>query len=459
MASEFIAVGENMHLSIDGGQYVSVGKAGYMRLTRPASLTVRVGHGAQLQARTGQVIRGVTGVLGVAGLVSSPSAAAAFGATKQPLVATWKVDREELPKYGSQTPERFTDWHWDVADTTVPIGLLYPDAANTNSPQWGGVMLDSVVFMPLGPVSATGSNYVGGALGSATTTYTIKLRANTVKYLVSPKPQWQYDAPASLSTGQTGQVRIRVAYPDGEPVVGLQVNVSSVRKNVAFGAGLAFSAMLTTDNNGRAEVSARAVNSGDDAIQIVVSDARCSPDYFSPPLDISIPVNSTVVRVDGVDCVYLPAVDAKPAVPATFAETSTFAWDAGANSEVELDGDVVVEFSGMETVAGAVIGLTDDREAVTDPARIAHGWYFHASGTWAPRVQAYERGKIVSQEWAYDPETVFRIERRGARITYRIGGAAVHTSPTTVMEAVSVGAALFGASDVLFGADATEAED
>jgi len=150
-------------------------------------------------------------------------------------------------------------------------------------------------------------------------------------------------------------------------------------------------------------------------------------------------------------CIHYPAIAAVPPVPYTRTETPTQAWDAGANSVRQLHGDVRLEFSGVQPPVGSVIGLTVDRQAITNPARMAFAWYLtlHDNGT--PQALCYEHGVITSAAYNYDEHSVFAIERGGRHIVYWLDGVMRRRTLSTlpIDKAVSVGAALYGGYDRL----------
>jgi len=150
-------------------------------------------------------------------------------------------------------------------------------------------------------------------------------------------------------------------------------------------------------------------------------------------------------------CVHYPAIAAVPPVLYTRTQTPTQAWDAGANSVRQLLGDVRLAFSGVPPPVGSVIGLTVDRQAITNPQRMAFAWYLtlHASGS--PHALCYEHGVITSAAYAYDESSVFAIERRGQQIFYWLDDVLRRRTVSTlpIDKAVSVGAALYGGYDRL----------
>lgn len=438
MASEWFDAGAAMRISIDAGEYGSEFRQPVTITTaRPTSLAFRVALAAQLAKRKGYVIRAVDAQVELAGfgtVTPTVAALAAAGATAQALLAT-------PARINVASPGRPADWRvrwrWDVPDASVPLGLLYSSAQDANSPEWAGVATQAVVL------NASG-------LPDFSLTLRLATESTRIRYLLSRKPEWQLAVPESLGTGQSGAIQLRVAYPDGEPVVGLRIRLQAENTAIAFGSNLSYDVTVATDGNGRISVPVRAVHSGASAVHIAVADQRCAAEFFSPPLVAVRPINASVVRVDGQDCILIPAVARVPPIPATHTERPTFAWDAGANSEQSLSGDLAVEFSGAQAVVGAIVGLTDDRDTPEDPSRIAHGWYLHTDVLGVPQAQPYERGKVASAPVPYTPATKFRIERRGERVASFIDDALVRETRSTLAGDVSVGAALFGTGDFIF---------
>jgi len=150
-------------------------------------------------------------------------------------------------------------------------------------------------------------------------------------------------------------------------------------------------------------------------------------------------------------CLHYPAIAAIPPVPYTRTDPPSNAWDAGANSVRQLTGDLRLEFSEVSLPLGSVIGLTQQRQEVTDPARMAFAWYLtrHASGT--AQAWCYEHGVITSAPYFYTEYSVFAIERRGALIFYWLDDQLRRRTPSTLLvdSPVSVGAALYGGYDAL----------
>jgi len=150
-------------------------------------------------------------------------------------------------------------------------------------------------------------------------------------------------------------------------------------------------------------------------------------------------------------CVHYPAIAAVPLTRYTRTETPTNAWDAGANSVLQLGGDVRLEFSEVARPLGSVIGLTIERENVINPARMAFAWYLSVDDYGQGQAWCYEHGMITSAPYFYDENTRFAIERRGKTIFYWLGEQMRRRTPSTLAAdvPVSVGAALYGGYDSL----------
>lgn len=152
-------------------------------------------------------------------------------------------------------------------------------------------------------------------------------------------------------------------------------------------------------------------------------------------------------------CVTYPAVPYKPATPPTpptppwVESRPRYGWDAGANSRQELDGDVFVRFT-QPVVVGVVTGFTHNPDAVPDPTRISHGFYFYTDAARGQSyVQVYEAGITRGGRMVHYPEDEFRIQRVKGEVSYWCGGERVYTSATPSTGPVRVGTSLFATGD------------
>lgn len=141
---------------------------------------------------------------------------------------------------------------------------------------------------------------------------------------------------------------------------------------------------------------------------------------------------------------YVPAV---PPVPPHWEMTPRIGWDAGANSRHTQNADCELRFESTE-VAGAYIGLTYDHEDVTDPWRIAHGFYFRLRGG-QPHVSVVEHLATRSNAIPYTPGTEFAVRRAGGVVSYWMGATELYVSSEPSHGEVSVGCCLYASGDTL----------
>jgi len=425
-------MGVGFCVSVDGSEYSEDARYAALTSAKPFFLNIRAGRAKAIKPQKGLVVRAVDAKLRIFGAhegdaVSGARSAAAVYGTSTLLMSASGVANTS----GQSLASRYVDWKWDVADTTIPLAMLDGEADLPAKASWGGITVDTLLF-----------NFAANA--NFSTRLEIRTDSTLIKYLVSAKPQWQIVAPAELGAGATGTLTLRVAYPDGEPVVGLRIRLASTTQAVTFADG-AFSATATTDIAGEARVPLSPVRNGADSIHVVVDDPRSSAGYFDPPLDTHVGINASYISVDGRQCVLLPADPGVAAIPAQTTSTPTYAWDSGANSEVTRVGDLYVQFSGAEAILGGIVGFTSTPEMVPAPERIAHGWYLHEGV-----AQVYERGRLATVAVAYDATSVFVIQRYRGQVAYLIDGSVKHRSTDTLEDPVSVAASLFGEGDFLF---------
>lgn len=156
--------------------------------------------------------------------------------------------------------------------------------------------------------------------------------------------------------------------------------------------------------------------------------------------------------VDGppspVVCQSYPEIPFIAPVPPRVVTTPIRAWNAGANSIAELDGDLRLAFT-MPRVIGVVLGITSDRGAVIDNARCSHAIYFFQTAGGAPRYRLREFGTSVSPEAAYAPDDEFEIRRVGGAVQFLRNGVRLRRSPVPSAGMVSVGSALFATGDTV----------
>ena len=124
-------------------------------------------------------------------------------------------------------------------------------------------------------------------------------------------------------------------------------------------------------------------------------------------------------------------------------------WNAGANSEQQLDGDVRVAFT-MAQVLAAVIGFTQDRESTQSPDRMTHAFAFTTDAAARPVAQVREGSRVLTAAVPYEIEsTEFEIRRTGGTVRYLRNGSVVYTSRAKSEGEISVGCAIYASGDVL----------
>lgn len=165
--------------------------------------------------------------------------------------------------------------------------------------------------------------------------------------------------------------------------------------------------------------------------------------YYSVALAVWVPVGQPATVC--VDHPEQPAVSGMPAEPARWDVQAIRAWDSGANSISELDGDVRLSFT-QQRVVGAVVGLVSDRIPVTSVDRYQHAFYFFQTAGGQPRYQVREGNRRVGPVREYVAGDQFEIQRAAERARYLHNGLHVHES-AAIGGGVSVGCALFATGD------------
>ena len=152
-----------------------------------------------------------------------------------------------------------------------------------------------------------------------------------------------------------------------------------------------------------------------------------------------------------VTCTSYPEQKAQPAsprIPGRFEYASVFAWNAGARSDAELDGDLAMRLT-MNRVVGVVVGLCADRDRLEDPAAILHGLYFHQSLGGVMQTCAIESGAKVSEIRTYTASDAWEVRRVGGVIEYVCNGIVFYRSQQRSHGQLLVGCAVFATGDVI----------
>ena len=165
---------------------------------------------------------------------------------------------------------------------------------------------------------------------------------------------------------------------------------------------------------------------------------------------------STWVCSTQTSSVWVPAVPPVPAIPPrTIVQTvavpsKNLGWNAGARSGKVVVGDFVAEFKVKAAAIGAMVGMNaPDAGAGLYPANNIDLAFLCQAG--AARV--YRSGAYAAAGGAYTDATVFRIERTGNTIVWKMDGVTKHTVTASLPEVMWLEAALYSADDEVFDPD------
>lgn len=147
-----------------------------------------------------------------------------------------------------------------------------------------------------------------------------------------------------------------------------------------------------------------------------------------------------------------PATPSVPAVPGIEPSTTVdyhLGWNSGARSIKAFFEDGYGQFSVRRNAVGVICGLNkaDAVDAHYLGTNIDFA-FFCTHGI----VRIQENGVTIMSAGTYDDTTVFRIERSGTSILYKVGGATVytHTGAITANEPLWLEAALYSGGDEVF---------
>lgn len=152
--------------------------------------------------------------------------------------------------------------------------------------------------------------------------------------------------------------------------------------------------------------------------------------------------------------VWVPATAPVPPTPAR-TETQTIVvpgknlgWNAGGRSLKVVVGDFVAEFKVRQDAIGAMVGMNGpDASAGLYPGNNIDVAFLCQAGT----ARVYRSGSYVAPGGAYTDSTVFRIERTGNVVTWKMGGTTVHTATVSSLPSgMWMEASLYSADDEVF---------
>lgn len=324
-------------------------------------------------------------------------------------------------------------------ESQIPLGLMRPMVGE----------MDPGTF-PGGIVTAIGMVQNPGFMGPA-----MAARFTRLDVLVNERPTWSLNAKANMTArgNDGGNVEFRAFHPGGEGISGLRVRIASANRCLSFQSGGAWANEVTllTNSTGRIVVPVRPDLPGSDQIVVTSVDTPYVGGIFQPTLAATRGVQiANPSSGSGVVCTVIPAQQYRAGSPARIDRNSVLSWNAGANSIAEVEGDARLAFSGVGAVVGAVLGITDTRDAPEDVNRITHGFFFGVDSRGLPSYQLFEAGQILTEREGYTPATAFRLERAGGVVRYYVDDELIYTS-TAPNEANTIYAAcaVYASGDTL----------
>lgn len=148
-------------------------------------------------------------------------------------------------------------------------------------------------------------------------------------------------------------------------------------------------------------------------------------------------------------CFTCPEIAPVAQVDAQHFFSPNIGWNAGANSLVQIGGNVHAGFDAVAGDAGAVLGFRPASDIVppVSPARITHGLYsFSLYGDW---VIAMEGGIQKGTPVQVALGDIVELRRLRGRVTYVLNGITFYTSAIASTGLVRVTGCLYAAPDYL----------
>lgn len=309
-----------------------------------------------------------------------------------------------------------------------------------DKPGWDGV---GPLRVPAGEVAASPLTftlkYPGG---EAVRGETIRVETKGARVLLRPAGGANVPprAWAEAATGADGVVRFEVSGVEkGEAVVEITVG----RKNAAGELMPELGYLYDPPLFGVARVE---VYGGADS---ELPPEEPPPDYPEIDFDPDAPPDPPVVEPGEPEevCVTYPAVTGIPRTPPSVEFRPVLAWDAGANSIQELDGDVRTVFSLEQPCVGIAVGFVTHRDYVEDYSRIVVGVLFTQTGAGAPMMQVIEYGVSRTDAMPYPLGTPLELRRAQGVISLWSEDVRLYESPELVDGPLIVGCSMFATGD------------
>lgn len=283
-----------------------------------------------------------------------------------------------------------------------------------------------------------------------------------VTLLLSDMPRRTHATSIEIQ-GSDQAVPVTLAYPGGEPVVGVPVTLRASNTNALVNGHssldfYASEATSVTDSTGVAAFSVRGQKVGSATLDVVLKDEWAiysdlyTPAFGTAPISVTVKespqqANPPLVSPT-LSCVFYPEQQAVEERSAYVTYEDSAGWNAGANSVDQLDGDVELVFT-QPPATGVVIGFTQSRDDPADRDRITHGFYFHRNLAGSPVAQVIESGVTKSDELPHTSSIEWRVQRAGGVVRYLADGEVVCQSLIPSDGELSVGCALYASTDAV----------
>lgn len=282
-----------------------------------------------------------------------------------------------------------------------------------------------------------------------------------VTLLLSDMPRRTHATSIEIQ-GSDQAVPVTLAYPGGEPVVGVPVTLRASNSNVTVNGQdsifYASEATSVTDGTGVASFRVRGQKVGSATLAVVLKDDWAAysdlyqPAFGTAPISVTVKespqqANPPLVSPT-LSCVFYPEQQAVEERSAYVTYEDSAGWNAGANSVDQLGGDVELVFTQLPAT-GVVIGFTQDRDNPGDRGRITHGFYFHRNLAGSPVAQVIESGVTKSDELPHTSGIEWRIQRASGVVRYLADGEVVCQSLVPSDGVLSVGCALYANTDAV----------
>lgn len=161
----------------------------------------------------------------------------------------------------------------------------------------------------------------------------------------------------------------------------------------------------------------------------------CQPPYF-----------------DSDGCFVTPACSGIDPVAAYIETKAILGWNAGANSIMQLDGDVHAVFGMPQGTVGVIVGFKGARSRQTIPDLVTHGMYFQSLAG-VDMVQVIERGQPKTTLQPRSALDTFEIRRAFGKVTYWQSGTMIYESVQPSVGPVLVNACIYASGDDVPGGE------